>query len=127
MAAALPHKQPGLLMLTQCSQCDQHCLTETGTQGELSAVLTQVVAKNNNKKIKKNCMRCGTLAKHSPANREKYAARLSILINIYQFMFTIPFSVYMNTLPESFQMECIELQSDIQPPQNRPHLSTSLL
>ena len=70
-------------------------------------------------------MRCGTLAKHSPANREKQAAMLSILIKRFentllkknhQFMFLTPFSVDLNALPENFQMECTELQSDIQPP-----------
>ena len=29
-------------------------------------------------------------------------------------VFVTPFSVYINTLPMNFQMECIELQSDIQ-------------
>ena len=65
------------------------------------------------------------LAKHNPVNSEKFAPMLSALIkefenrfeccqNNLQFIFISPFSVDINTLTANFQMECIELQSDIQ-------------
>ena len=60
-------------------------------------------------------------------NSEKYAVLLSILIKEFENrlhnswkkhhfggIIATPFSVDINTLPANFQMECIELQSDIQ-------------
>ena len=70
-------------------------------------------------------MQLETLAKHSPVNSEKYAAMLSILIKEFEnwfqecqkdheFMFVTPFSVNRSTLSADFQVELMELQSDIQ-------------
>jgi len=62
---------------------------------------------------------------HRALKREKYAAVPSFLIQefekrlqdckeTHQFMFVAPFSVVINTWPAHFQMDCTELQSDIQ-------------
>ena len=74
-----------------------------------------------------NFMHFDTLAKHGPVNNEKYAALLFDLIQEFENrfqdfrknhqsfgIFATPFSVDINILPANFQMECIELQSDIQ-------------
>ena len=75
------------------------------------------------------------MSKHSPVNSEKYAATLSILIKgfenkfqdckkITEFfcIFTTPFSVDINKLHANFQMECVELQSDIQFQEKSDHV-----
>ena len=72
-------------------------------------------------------MHFGTLTKHSPVNSEKYAALLFNLIqefenrfqdfqenNQYFAIFVTLFSVYINILPANFQMECTELQCNIE-------------
>ena len=90
---------------------------ETRAWGECIAVLTQVLASK--------FVQLETLAKHSPVNSEKYAAMLSILIKEFEnrfqdcqknheFMFVTPFSVNRSTLSADFQVELMELQSDIQ-------------
>lgn len=65
-----------------------------------------------------------TLVEHIPKNSEKYTAVLSFLIKEFensrllkkksQSAFVTPFSTDINTLPANFQVECIELQLDIQ-------------
>ena len=72
-------------------------------------------------------MHFNTLTKHSPVNSKKYAALLFNLIQEFENRFqdfhennqyfaisASPFSVNINMLPANFQMECMELQSDIQ-------------
>ena len=72
-------------------------------------------------------MHFNTLAKHIPVSSEIYAALLLNLIrefgnrfqdfqgnNQYFAIFATPSSVDINMLPANFQMECIELWSDIQ-------------
>lgn len=72
-------------------------------------------------------MHLDTLAKHSPANSTKYSALLFDLIQElenglqdfqtnkqYFHIIATPCSVDINILPANFQMECIELPSDIQ-------------
>lgn len=74
-----------------------------------------------------NFMHFDTLAKHTFVRSERYASLLSTLIEEFEnrfqdfkenrtffSIFSTPFSVDINTIPASFQMECIELQSDIQ-------------
>jgi len=64
---------------------------------------------------------------NSPVKSEKYTAMLSILINklengfqdswknhTFLGIFVIPFFSWHNPLPANFQMDCIQLQSDIQ-------------
>ena len=81
-------------------------------------------------------MHFDTLAKHSPVNSEKYAASLFDLIqefknrfqdfreNNQQFaIFETLFLVNINMLPANFQMECIELQFDIQLKEKFDHVS----
>lgn len=66
-----------------------------------------------------------TLAKHMPVKSKKYTALFSIgeIENKFQDcqkkksifgIFVTPFPVDISTLPATFQMECKELQSDIQ-------------
>lgn len=82
-----------------------------------SAVLTQMMASN--------VMDFGTLAERSFVNSKKVCSRachcdkgiweqLSRLQKNHQCfgIFATPFSISTNTLPENFQEECIELQSD---------------
>ena len=82
-------------------------------------MLTQVMVNN--------FMHFNTLAKHSPVNSEKYVAFLFILIKDFENRFQdckkchqsfgileTLFSVDINILPAKFQIECRELQSDIQ-------------
>ena len=72
-------------------------------------------------------MHFDTWAEHSPVNSRKYAASPFNVIqefenrfqdfhenNQYFAIFATPFSVDINMLPANFQMECIELRSDIQ-------------
>ena len=72
-------------------------------------------------------MHFNALAERIPVDSEKYVASLCDLIqdcenrfqdfganNQYFAMFATPFSVDVNMLPVDFQMERIELQSDIQ-------------
>ena len=93
--------------------------TITMLQMELKLWQTQIKANN--------FMFFDTLAKHSPMTSKKHAALLSDLIqefenrfqeflgnNQYFAIFVTLFSVDMNMLPANFQMECIELWSDIQ-------------
>ena len=67
------------------------------------------------------------LAKYNPKNSEKYASLILILINEFETrfqdfrknsqlfaIFATPFSVDIPAVETKFQMECIELQSDIQ-------------
>ena len=74
-----------------------------------------------------NFMHFDTLAKHSCVNGEKYAPLLFDLTQVFEnrfkdfweynkyfAVFVTPFSVNINMLPANFQMECMELQSDIQ-------------
>ena len=74
-----------------------------------------------------NFMHFDTLAEHSPVNSRKYAALPFNVIQEFENRFqdfwennqyfvtsTTPFSVDINMLPASFQMECTELQADIQ-------------
>jgi hypothetical protein len=83
-----------------------------------------------------NFMHFDTLAKHGPVNNEKYAALLFDLIQEFENrfqdfrknhqsfgIFTTPFSVDINILPANLQMECIELQSDIQLKEKFDHVS----
>ena len=93
--------------------------TITVLQMELKLWQTQIKANN--------FMFFDMLAKHSPMTSKKHAALLSDLIqefenrfqefwgnNQYFAIFVTLFSVGMNMLPANFQMECIELWSDIQ-------------
>ncbi|KAL4136149.1 hypothetical protein QTP88_007713 [Uroleucon formosanum] len=74
-----------------------------------------------------NFMYFPVLAKYNPKNSEKYASLILILINEFETrfqdfrknsqlfaIFATPFSVNIPTVETKFQMECIELQSDIQ-------------
>ena len=82
------------------------------------AVLAPVMANGS--------VHCDALAKHSPVSSKKYALcflfryrnlrrgfKIAEKINFF-CIFVIPFSVNIKILPVNFQMECIELQSDIQ-------------
>ena len=74
-----------------------------------------------------NFIHLDMLAKHSPVKSEKYAALPFDLIqefenrfqdfwenNQYFATYASPFSVDINMLSANFQMECTEVQSDIQ-------------
>ena len=77
-----------------------------------------------------------TLAKHSHVNSEKYEALLFDFMqepenrfqdiwenDQYFTKFVTPFSVNINMLSANIQMECIELQSDIQLKEKFDHVS----
>ncbi|XP_075053814.1 general transcription factor II-I repeat domain-containing protein 2-like [Mixophyes fleayi] len=83
-----------------------------------------------------NFMHFSTLAKHGPVNTEKYAALLFDLVQEFEnrfqdfrknqsffLIFATPFSVDINILPGNLQMECIELQCDIQLKEKFEHVS----
>ena len=93
----------------------------TITAFQMKLKLWQVQIKAN------NFMDFDTLATHIPVSSKKYAAVVFDLIqevenrfqdfwenNQYFAIFVTPFSVDINMLPANFQMECTELQSDIQ-------------
>jgi len=74
-----------------------------------------------------NFMYFPVLANYNPKNSEKYASLILILINEFETrfqdfrknsqlfaIFATPFSVDIPAVETKFQMECIELQSDIQ-------------
>jgi len=74
-----------------------------------------------------NFMYFPVLAEYNPKNSEKYASLILILINEFETrfqdfrknsqlfaIFATPFSVDITAVETKFQMECIELQSDIQ-------------
>uniref|UniRef100_A0ABM5FVD0 General transcription factor II-I repeat domain-containing protein 2A-like n=1 Tax=Pogona vitticeps TaxID=103695 RepID=A0ABM5FVD0_9SAUR len=84
----------------------------------------------------KNLMHFSTLAKRTSVNTEKYAALLFNLVQEFQnrfqdfrknqppfLIFATPFSEDINILPANLQMECIELQSDIQLKEKFDHVS----
>lgn len=93
--------------------------TVTAFEKKLKLWRTQVAANN--------FMHFDCLAKYTPVRSERYASFLSILIEEFESrfqdfrenhalfsIFATPFSVDINTIPAIFQMECSELQSDIQ-------------
>ena len=92
------------------------------------AVLTQVMANK--------FMHFDTLPKHGPTNSEEYGAVLPVFIKDFEnrcqdcwkksifSILAILFSVDVNKLPANFQMECIELQSDIQCKEKFDHVSS---
>ena len=77
-----------------------------------------------------------TFAKHRPLNKKKYSTLLFQLILKFEkrfqdfrqnqqsfLIFGTPFSVDINILHPDFQMECIEVQSDIQLTEKFDHFS----
>lgn len=53
-------------------------------------------------------------AKHNPVNSEKYARWQDFWKTSFFCVFATPLSVNINIVPEDFQMDCIQLQLDIQ-------------
>ena len=120
---------PGVHLSLRNSRCAiKGVWAATRVQGEHSAVLTQI--------IENNCMHFDSLAKQCLVNRKKtnkqtnkktHAAIHSVLIkepenefqdcqkkSSYFWYICNPVFSWHNTLPGNFQMEHIELQSDIQ-------------
>ena len=86
--------------------------------------------------MENNFMHFHKFAKHSPLNKKKYSTLLFQLILEFEkrfqdfrlnqqsfLIFATPFSVDINILHPDFQMECIEVQSDIQFKEKFDHFS----
>lgn len=116
--AALPHRvtQPNPTSSQQPHSSVRSARAETTGRAECGA---ESVMANG-------CVHCDVFAKQWPVNSKKYAAMPCFLIQGFEngfqdcwnkwwtFLYiSAPFSVNMNTLPVNFQVECIELRSDI--------------
>ena len=117
-------------------------LTRTPKWESVALFSILIALKRKVKIMANNFLNFDTLVKHSPVDSEKYSTLLSFLIKNFENRFQdykkkiANCLVYLwlhfqcqqlnkkiNTLPANFQIECIELQSDIQLREKCDHVS----